>query len=667
VQQDLLVVYTQQACNAVGSCGQLEADITTAIADMNAAYAASLIDISMNLAGMALTNYNETGKSASAALNELRIIGDGEMEDVHPLRDSLGADVVSLIYNGPGCGIGYRPASPSYAFNVTLHSCMVGNRTLAHEIGHNQGAHHDRVTVGGGINGDHNYGYRRCNDGSSDDFGSPYFRTVLSYSCSGAPRVGRFSNPNVTYLGVPQGVDHNVDPAKGAWNALTLNNSAAYVAGFRDAPVSTPPDAPTGMSASATGFDSINLVWTDNADNETAFELERSLDGSSWSGIASLGANATGFSDSGLSAETEYFYRVQATNGAGSSAFSNTDSATTAAIPSTIDDVSLSSSTATGSVSGSHTATHTDDGAVQTITEASSGGPKRRRKQSFTHTWTFDVTGGAGGVVLAANAWVSGSEGANFDYSIDNGNSWNSMFTITGNATSTTDSFAFPGGTSGAMLVRATDAAQTNGEGVDSLSVDSLIITSNTELGSPPDNPTVMSVGTVTSSSVDLSFMDNADNEFGFEIWRSGTGHTTCTAGSVVETVGANAGMGTVNATDSSAAPQTTYYYYAKAFNGAGDNGGCTNVVSATTGSAPAITASGNGYKVKGKQKVDVSWSGAGGTNVDINRDGVTVDTPANNGFYTDNIDLKGGGSYTYEVCETGSTTACSSTFNIVF
>ena len=117
--------------------------------------------------------------------------------------------------------------------------------------------------------------------------------------------------------------------------------------------------------------------------------------------------------------------------------------------------------------------------------------------------------------------------------------------------------------------------------------------------------------------------------------------------------------------TDSSASPSTTYYYDVSAFNGGGASG-CAGEVSATTGAAPNISASGSGYKVKGVQTVDLSWSGASGAQVDIYRNTTLIQT-ANDGAYTDNIGAKGGGTYTYKVCEKGSNSACSSEFNIVF
>ena len=44
---------------------------------------------------------------------------------------------------------------------------------------------------------------------------------------------------------------------------------------------------------------------------------------------------------------------------------------------------------------------------------------------------------------------------------------------------------------------------------------------------------------------------------------------------------------------------------------------------------------------------------------VDVFRDGANIISTADSGAYTDNIDQNGGGNYTYQVCEAG-TSACS-------
>ncbi|MGA9574921.1 MAG: reprolysin-like metallopeptidase, partial [Lysobacterales bacterium] len=233
VVQDLLAVYTQNACNVAGSCDQMVANIVTAVADMNAAYQASGINITMNLVGTAWTDYS--GSDFNITLDDLTGTTDGYMDEVHGIRDQLGADMVALVFGGDGayCGLGWLNSSASSAFSVTAANCVVGNRSFAHEIGHNQGAHHDRVSAGAGSSTDYNFGFRRCDDGSVDDRGSPYFRTIMAYSCTGASRVGIYSNPDINYLGVPQGIDPLDEPTGGAHNARRLNERATTVADFR--------------------------------------------------------------------------------------------------------------------------------------------------------------------------------------------------------------------------------------------------------------------------------------------------------------------------------------------------------------------------------------------------------------------------------------------------
>src|SRR6266436_2279722 len=93
------------------------------------------------------------------------------------------------------------------------------------------------------------------------------------------------------------------------------------------------PNAPTNLAASAVSSSEIDLSWQDNSTNETAFKVQRSLNGSSFSEIASLGANVTSYSDTGLAASTKYYYRVRSYNNTGGSSFSNTASASTLPAP----------------------------------------------------------------------------------------------------------------------------------------------------------------------------------------------------------------------------------------------------------------------------------------------------------------------------------------------
>lgn len=92
-----------------------------------------------------------------------------------------------------------------------------------------------------------------------------------------------------------------------------------------------PPQRPTGLTANAASSATIDLAWVDNSNNETAFNIERSTDAVNFVPVAAVGADTTTFTDSGLSPDTAYWYRVNAENADGVSAWSNFVSATTLA------------------------------------------------------------------------------------------------------------------------------------------------------------------------------------------------------------------------------------------------------------------------------------------------------------------------------------------------
>ena len=81
----------------------------------------------------------------------------------------------------------------------------------------------------------------------------------------------------------------------------------------------------------------INLTWADNTTLETGYTVERAPDNvgvpGTWAAIASLGANSTIYNNTGLSANTRYWYRVRAFNSTDVSAYSSQVSATTLAAP----------------------------------------------------------------------------------------------------------------------------------------------------------------------------------------------------------------------------------------------------------------------------------------------------------------------------------------------
>ena len=77
---------------------------------------------------------------------------------------------------------------------------------------------------------------------------------------------------------------------------------------------------------------SLTVNWIDGTTNEDHYVVERSINGTDFTVIATLGANITSYNDTGLVPNTTYYYRVKATNSTESSVYETT-SLTTPPIP----------------------------------------------------------------------------------------------------------------------------------------------------------------------------------------------------------------------------------------------------------------------------------------------------------------------------------------------
>jgi serine protease len=81
---------------------------------------------------------------------------------------------------------------------------------------------------------------------------------------------------------------------------------------------SLPPAAPTGLSADSSQPGVITLFWTDEADNESSYKIERSENsGATWVNMAVLSADTTTWDDNSVASLSTYLYRVSASNGYG--------------------------------------------------------------------------------------------------------------------------------------------------------------------------------------------------------------------------------------------------------------------------------------------------------------------------------------------------------------
>ena len=138
--------------------------------------------------------------------------------------------------------------------------------------------------------------------------------------------VARTGDNTLTYL------DATVAPDTGYWYRVAAYNLVGVSSYSNQAFAVTPgqlPAAPESLKVSFVTTSSIGLVWADKSDNEEGFYVERSLDRDTWSRIATVAANTSAYTDTGLASKTRYYYRVQAYNQAGVSDYSNEESGKT--------------------------------------------------------------------------------------------------------------------------------------------------------------------------------------------------------------------------------------------------------------------------------------------------------------------------------------------------
>lgn len=220
---DVMGVYTPQARSGAGGTAQIEATIQGAVDNANTSFANSNSIPRFNLVHTAEINYNDSGDMTA----DLYWLADST--EVAALRDQYSADMVGMIVNtGSACGVGFVQRSPGAsfegsAFQVTHRTCAVGNLSYAHEHGHNMGLEHNPENSSASPSqASYPWSYGHWINGS--------YRTVMSYSnpCSQrCTRVTQYSNPDISFNGVPTGIAEQRD------NARTLDLTAQIVADFR--------------------------------------------------------------------------------------------------------------------------------------------------------------------------------------------------------------------------------------------------------------------------------------------------------------------------------------------------------------------------------------------------------------------------------------------------
>ena len=226
---DHMVLFTPEAAIAAGGEAGLSSLIDQAVRDTNQTFKNSEIHARTRLIHVGALTDPEAGTTA-ADLGRLKSPDDGLYDAAHTLRTQHGADLVTLIVEAPtssGVGRGtqlssFSTPSDHIAFSVVLSRSLVGTYTMAHELGHNLGAHHTPNDRGSPGLFPHSSGFRFSAEGIT-------YRTIMARQFGS--KIPFFSNPNVSFKGVPTGSPQNSeDPAD---NAATINHYALEAAQFR--------------------------------------------------------------------------------------------------------------------------------------------------------------------------------------------------------------------------------------------------------------------------------------------------------------------------------------------------------------------------------------------------------------------------------------------------
>jgi carboxypeptidase T len=447
------------------------------------------------------------------------------------------------------------------------------------------------------------------------------------------------------------------------------------------------PAAPSGLTATPVSQTRIDLAWADNSDNESGFQIERSLDGSTWiwTLVYTTTANVTVYSDTGLTCGTPYSYRVRAHNAGGESDYSNVVNATTVVCaPAAPGDLTTSPASQTQinltwtdnssnedgfkierSPNGTlwtPVYTTTTNVAAHSDTGLTCGSSYYYRVRAYNAGGESDYSNVANAATVVCApaapsgltatpvsqtridlAWTDNSDnesGFQVERSPD-GTTWTPVYTTTANVMVYNDT-GLTCGTTYSYRVRAHNAG---GES------DYSNVANAATVVCAPAAPSSLTATPVSQTRIDLAWTDNSDNESGFQIERSLDGSTWIWT--PVYTTTANVTV----YNDTGLTCGTTYYYRVRAHSAGGDSG-YGSVANAMTIVCVPAAPSGLTATPVSQTQIDLAWTDNGdnesGFQIERSPDGIAdwtqiADISADRASYSDSS-LACGRTFYYRV-----------------
>ncbi len=373
------------------------------------------------------------------------------------------------------------------------------------------------------------------------------------------------------------------------------------------------PAAITDLSATAASSVAVNLSWTAPAAHGeaiTGYRLERKAGTGNYGLVSStIAASATTYSDTGLTPETTYTYRLRAANSIGDAAWSNEAPETTPA-----------------------------PGAPEPVSDLSA---------------TWDATNGGTDIDLswtAPNNNGSAITGYRLERKAGTGNYGLVSSTISATSTTYTDTGLTPA-TQYTYRIRAR-----NSVGNAAWSNESSAMT-GTAAPAAVSNLSATKDGTNGSTEIDLTWTapsDNGDAITGYTLQRKEG------SGGVYADVSMAISATSTSYSDTGLTPGTTYTYRIRAVNSIGDAGWSNEPTATTDNAAPAAITNLRATK-DGAREIDLSWTAPAAHGQPIQR--YTLQRKTGSGIYTDVSTAISATSTTYS--DTGLTPATTYTYRI--